>query len=240
MKTISDFKASGVSFSELQKLFENYKSSNFDIMFGNILDLNSRIYIKHFCIHIISSINLHDYEKFIYDSELNLFTYQEKFANVNIMDNKRYRCFSDLMNRFYNDIDSVIQTSSDEYKMNLENIKKKQKQIKVLEQGTLNLNINKSKSNISYGKFLTSRYQVHFDYLNKEYLFEFYGRDDDLFGEYDNLTQNEINELKDDTIYNLNKSIECFTEEEKLQINKLSELKKTKEKLLNLYSEFLI
>ena len=121
MKTISDFKASGVSFSELQKLFENYKSSNFDIMFGNILDLNSRIYIKHFCIHIISSINLHDYEKFIYDSELNLFTYQEKFANVNIMDNKRYRSFSDLMNRFYNDIDSVIQTSSDEYKMNLEN-----------------------------------------------------------------------------------------------------------------------
>lgn len=240
MKTISDFKASGVSFSELQKLFENYKSSNFDIMFGNILDLNSRIYIKHFCIHIISSINLHDYEKFIYDSELNLFTYQEKFANVNIMDNKRYRCFSDLMNRFYNDIDSVIQTSSDEYKMNLENIKKKQKQIKVLEQGTLNLNINKSKSDISYGKFLTSRYQVHFDYLNKEYLFEFYGRDDDLFGEYDNLTQNEINELKDDTIYNLKKSIECFTEEEKLQINKLSELKKTKEKLLNLYSEFLI
>lgn len=240
MKTISDFKASGVSLSELQKLFENYKSSNFDIMFGNILDLNSRIYIKHFCIHIISSINLHDYEKFIYDSELNLFTYQEKFANVNIMDNKRYRCFSDLMNRFYNDIDSVIQTSSDEYKMNLENIKKKQKQIKVLEQGTLNLNINKSKSDISYGKFLTSRYQVHFDYLNKEYLFEFYGRDDDLFGEYDNLTQNEINELKDDTIYNLNKSIECFTEEEKLQINKLSELKKTKEKLLNLYSEFLI
>lgn len=240
MKTISDFKASGVSLSELQKLFENYKSSNFDIMFGNILDLNSRIYIKHFCIHIISSINLHDYEKFIYDSELNLFTYQEKFANVNIMDNKRYRCFSDLMNRFYNDIDRVIQTSSDEYKMNLENIKKKQKQIKVLEQGTLNLNINKSKSDISYGKFLTSRYQVHFDYLNKEYLFEFYGRDDDLFGEYDNLTQNEINELKDDTIYNLNKSIECFTEEEKLQINKLSELKKTKEKLLNLYSEFLI
>ena len=240
MKTISDFKASGVSLSELQKLFENYKSSNFDIMFGNILDLNSRIYIKHFCIHIISSINLHDYEKFIYDSELNLFTYQEKFANVNIMDNKRYRCFSDLMNRFYNDIDSVIQTSSDEYKMNLENIKKKQKQIKVLEQGTLNLNINKSKSDISYGKFLTSRYQVHFDYLNKEYLFEFYGRDDDLFGEYDSLTQNEINELKDDTIYNLNKSIECFTEEEKLQINKLSELKKTKEKLLNLYSEFLI
>lgn len=240
MKTISDFKASGVSLSELQKLFENYKSSNFDIMFGNILDLNSRIYIKHFCIHIISSINLHDYEKFIYDSELNLFTYQEKFANVNIMDNKRYRCFSDLMNRFYNDIDSVIQTSSDEYKMNLENIKKKQKQIKVLEQGTLNLNINKSKSDISYGKFLTSRYQVHFDYLNKEYLFEFYGRDDDLFGEYDNLTQNEINELKDDTIYNLNKSIEYFTEEEKLQINKLSELKKTKEKLLNLYSEFLI
>ena len=240
MKTISDFKASGVSLSELQKLFENYKSSNFDIMFGNILDLNSRIYIKHFCIHIISSINLHDYEKFIYDSELNLFTYQEKFANVNIMDNKRYRCFSDLMNRFYNDIDSVIQTSSDEYKMNLENIKKKQKQIKVLEQGTLNLNINKSKSDISYGKFLTSRYQVHFDYLNKEYLFEFYGRDDDLFGEYDNLTQNEINELKDDTIYNLNKSIECFTEEEILQINKLSELKKTKEKLLNLYSEFLI
>jgi hypothetical protein len=240
MKTISDFKSSGVSLSELQKLFENYKSSNFDIMFGNILDLNSRIYIKHFCIHIISSINLHDYEKFIYDSELNLFTYQEKFANVNIMDNKRYRCFSDLMNRFYNDIDSVIQTSSDEYKMNLENIKKKQKQIKVLEQGTLNLNINKSKSDISYGKFLTSRYQVHFDYLNKEYLFEFYGRDDDLFGEYDNLTQNEINELKDDTIYNLNKSIECFTEEEKLQINKLSELKKTKEKLLNLYSEFLI
>lgn len=240
MKTISDFKASGVSLSELQKLFENHKSSNFDIMFGNILDLNSRIYIKHFCIHIISSINLHDYEKFIYDSELNLFTYQEKFANVNIMDNKRYRCFSDLMNRFYNDIDSVIQTSSDEYKMNLENIKKKQKQIKVLEQGTLNLNINKSKSDISYGKFLTSRYQVHFDYLNKEYLFEFYGRDDDLFGEYDNLTQNEINELKDDTIYNLNKSIECFTEEEKLQINKLSELKKTKEKLLNLYSEFLI
>lgn len=240
MKTISDFKASGVSLSELQKLFENYKSSNFDIMFGNILDLNSRIYIKHFCIHIISSINLHDYEKFIYDSELNLFTYQEKFANVNVMDNKRYRCFSDLMNRFYNDIDSVIQTSSDEYKMNLENIKKKQKQIKVLEQGTLNLNINKSKSDISYGKFLTSRYQVHFDYLNKEYLFEFYGRDDDLFGEYDNLTQNEINELKDDTIYNLNKSIECFTEEEKLQINKLSELKKTKEKLLNLYSEFLI
>lgn len=240
MKTISDFKASGVSLSELQKLFENYKSSNFDIMFGNILDLNSRIYIKHFCIHIISSINLHDYEKFIYDSELNLFTYQEKFANVNIMDNKRYRCFSDLMNRFYNDIDSVIQTSSDEYKMNLENIKKKQKQIKVLEQGTLNLNINKSKSDISYGKFLTSRYQVHFDYLNKEYLFEFYGRDDDLFGEYDNLTQNEINELKEDTIYNLNKSIECFTEEEKLQINKLSELKKTKEKLLNLYSEFLI
>ena len=61
-----------------------------------------------------------------------------------------------------------------------------------------------------------------------------------MFGEYDNLTQNEINELKDDTIYNLNKSIECFTEEEKLQINKLSELKKTKEKLLNLYSEFLI
>lgn len=240
MKTISDFKSSGVSLSELQKLFENYKSSNFDIMFGNILDLNSRIYIKHFCIHIISSINLHDYEKFIYDSELNLFTYQEKFANVNIMDNKRYRCFSDLMNRFYNDIDRVIQTSSDEYKMNLENIKKKQKQIKVLEQGTLNLNINKSKSDISYGKFLTSRYQVHFDYLNKEYLFEFYGRDDDLFGEYDNLTQNEINELKDDTIYNLNKSIECFTEEEKLQINKLSELKKTKEKLLNLYSEFLI
>lgn len=240
MKTISDFKSSGVSLSELQKLFENYKSSNFDIMFGNILDLNSRIYIKHFCIHIISSINLHDYEKFIYDSELNLFTYQEKFANVNIMDNKKYRCFSDLMNRFYNDIDSVIQTSSDEYKMNLENIKKKQKQIKVLEQGTLNLNINKSKSDISYGKFLTSRYQVHFDYLNKEYLFEFYGRDDDLFGEYDNLTQNEINELKDDTIYNLNKSIECFTEEEKLQINKLSELKKTKEKLLNLYSEFLI
>lgn len=240
MKTISDFKASGVSLSELQKLFENYKSSNFDIMFGNILDLNSRIYIKHFCIHIISSINLHDYEKFIYDSELNLFTYQEKFANVNIMDNKRYRCFSDLMNRFYNDIDRVIETSSDEYKMNLENIKKKQKQIKVLEQGTLNLNINKSKSDISYGKFLTSRYQVHFDYLNKEYLFEFYGRDDDLFGEYDNLTQNEINELKDDTIYNLNKSIECFTEEEKLQINKLSELKKTKEKLLNLYSEFLI
>lgn len=240
MKTISDFKASGVSLSELQKLFENYKSSNFDIMFGNILDLNSRIYIKHFCIHIISSINLHNYEKFIYDSELNLFTYQEKFANVNIMDNKRYRCFSDLMNRFYNDIDRVIQTSSDEYKMNLENIKKKQKQIKVLEQGTLNLNINKSKSDISYGKFLTSRYQVHFDYLNKEYLFEFYGRDDDLFGEYDNLTQNEINELKDDTIYNLNKSIECFTEEEKLQINKLSELKKTKEKLLNLYSEFLI
>lgn len=240
MKTISDFKSSGISLSELQKLFENYKSSNFDIMFGNILDLNSRIYIKHFCIHIISSINLHDYEKFIYDSELNLFTYQEKFANVNIMDNKRYRCFSDLMNRFYNDIDSVIQTSSDEYKMNLENIKKKQKQIKVLEQGTLNLNINKSKSDISYGKFLTSRYQVHFDYLNKEYLFEFYGRDDDLFGEYDNLTQNEINELKDDTIYNLNKSIECFTEEEKLQINKLSELKKTKEKLLNLYSEFLI
>lgn len=240
MKTISDFKASGVSFSELQKLFENYKSSNFDIMFGNILDLNSRIYIKHFCIHIISSINLHDYEKFIYDSELNLFTYQEKFANVNIMDNKRYRCFSDLMNRFYNDIDRVIETSSDEYKMNLEIIKKKQKQIKVLEQGTLNLNINKSKSDISYGKFLTSRYQVHFDYLNKEYLFEFYGRDDDLFGEYDNLTQNEINELKDDTIYNLNKSIECFTEEEKFQINKLSELKKTKEKLLNLYSEFLI
>lgn len=240
MKTISDFKSSGVSLSELQKLFENYKSSNFDIMFGNILDLNSRIYIKHFCIHIISSINLHDYEKFIYDSELNLFTYQEKFANVNIMDNKRYRCFSDLMNRFYNDIDRVIETSSDEYKMNLENIKKKQKQIKVLEQGTLNLNINKSKSDISYGKFLTSRYQVHFDYLNKEYLFEFYGRDDDLFGEYDNLTQNEINELKDDTIYNLNKSIECFTEEEKLQINKLSELKKTKEKLLNLYSEFLI
>lgn len=240
MKTILDFKSSGVSLSELQKLFENYKSSNFDIMFGNILDLNSRIYIKHFCIHIISSINLHDYEKFIYDSELNLFTYQEKFANVNIMDNKRYRCFGDLMNRFYNDIDRVIQTSSDEYKMNLENIKKKQKQIKVLEQGTLNLNINKSKSDISYGKFLTSRYQVHFDYLNKEYLFEFYGRDDDLFGEYDNLTQNEINELKDDTIYNLNKSIECFTEEEKLQINKLSELKKTKEKLLNLYSEFLI
>lgn len=240
MKTISDFKASGVSLSELQKLFENYKSSNFDIMFGNILDLNSRIYIKHFCIHIISSINLHDYEKFIYDSELNLFTYQEKFSNVNIMDNKRYRCFSDLMNRFYNDIDRVIQTSSDEYKMNLENIKKKQKQIKVLEQGTLNLNINKSKSDISYGKFLTSRYQVHFDYLNKEYLFEFYGRDDDLFGEYDNLTQNEINELKDDTIYNLNKSIECFTEEEKLQINKLSKLKNTKETILNLYSEFLI
>ena len=224
MKTISDFKSSGVSFSELQKLFENHKSSNFDIMFGNILDLNSRIYIKHFCIHIISSINLHDYEKFIYDSELNLFTYQEKFANINIMDNKRYRCFSDLMNRFYNDIDSVIQTSSDEYKMNLENIKKKQKQIKVLEQGTLNLNINKSKSDISYGKFLTSRYQVHFDYLNKEYLFEFYGRDDDLFGEYDNL----------------NKSIERCMEDEKLQINQLSVLNKTKEKLLNLYSEFLI
>lgn len=45
MKTISDFKASGVSLSEPQKLFENHKSSNFDIMFGNILDLNSRIYI---------------------------------------------------------------------------------------------------------------------------------------------------------------------------------------------------
>ena len=230
MKTISDFKASGVSFSELQKLFENYKSSNFDIMFGNILNLNSRIYIKHFCIHIISSINLHDYEKFIYDSELNLFTYQEKFANINIMDNKRYRCFSDLMNRFYNDIDSVIQTSSDEYKMNLENIKKKQKQIKVLEQGTLNLNINKSKSDIYYDKFLTSRYQVHFNYLNKEY----------LFGEYDNLTQNEINELKDNTLYKLKQSIERCMEDEKLQINQLSVLNKTKEKFLNLYSEFLI
>lgn len=240
MKTISDFKSSGISLSELQKLFDNIKSSNFDIMFGNILDMNSRIYIKHFCLHIIPTNNIHDVEKFVYDLELNLFTYQEKFANVNVMDNKRYRCFSDLMNRFYNDIDSVIQTSSDEYKMNLENIKKKQKQIKVLEQGTLNLNINKSKSNISYGKFLTSRYQVYFDYLNKEYLFEFYGRDDDLFGEYDNLTQNEINELKDDTIYNLNKSIECFTEEEKLQINQLSVLNKTKEKFLNLYSEFLI
>ena len=240
MKTISDFKASGVSFSELQKLFENYKSSNFDIMFGNILGLNGRIYIKHFCIHIISSINLHDYEKFIYDSELNLFTYQEKFANINIMNNKRYRCFSDLMNRFYNDIDRVIETSSDEYKMNLENIKKKQKQIKVLEQGTLNLNINKSKSDIYYDKFLTSRYQVHFNYLNKEYLFEFYGRDDDLFGEYDNLTQNEINELKDNTLYKLKQSIERCMEDEKLQINQLSVLNKTKEKFLNLYSEFLI
>lgn len=235
MKNLNLFKQNGISLSQIQELLRN---PNFDIFFGEILDLQNPIYTKYFCLTL--RLNLQDdsiIEKFAYNTKSNLFIYKEEISNLNVMDNKKYKYFTDFMNRFYETLNRVLQVSIGEEQLNLDSIKTIEKQIEVLEQGTIDSNIGETISETYNGKFLTHRYVIWMNYTDKKYFMEYSGSLD-LFDsivppyEYKELTENSLNDLR-------NKFYNKFNTKE-LHIEYISDLKKTKELFLNLYSEFLV
>ena len=235
MKDLKLFKENGISLTQIEELLRN---PNFDIFFGEILDLQNPIYTKYFCLTL--RLNLQDdsiIEKFVYNPKSNLFIYKEEISNLNVMDNKKYKCFTDFMNRFYETLNRVLQVAIGEEQLNLDSIKSIEKQIEVLEQGSIDTNIGETISETYYGKYLTYKYMICMDYINKKYFIEYYGTLD-LYDnivppyEYKELTENSLNDLR----YKFENKFNI----KELHIEYISDLKKTKELFLNLYSEFLV